>query len=231
VKTLDVLLSAIDSPVDGAERIPVHGLTLDSRTVRPGEVFVAVAGTSTHGMTYVETAIEQGASAVLYDDWDQAVANRLPCIQITNLRERLPAIVRAFYGDPFASMRVIGVTGTNGKTTTVQLIAQLVEALSMVAGRIGTLGVSVGVDKLSESDRTTPDAITLGSFFNQLKARGASITAMEVSSHALDQGRVQGVPFEVGVFTNLTRDHLDYHGTMEAYGEAKARLFVSSLQP
>ena len=225
MKTLDVLLSAIDSPVDGAERIPVYGLTLDSRTVRPGEIFVAVAGTSTHGMTYVETAIEQGASAVLYDDWDQAVPNRLPCIRITNLRERLPAIVRAFYDDPFASMRVIGVTGTNGKTTTVQLIAQLVEALSMVAGRIGTLGVSVGVDKLSESDRTTPDAITLGSFFSQLKARGASITAMEVSSHALDQGRVQGVPFEVGVFTNLTRDHLDYHGTMEAYGEAKARLF------
>ena len=225
MKTLDLLLSAIENPIDGADRIVVNGLTLDSRSVRPGDVFVAVAGTSAHGMTYVETAIEQGASAVLYDDWDQSVPQRLPCIQVTGLRERLPAIVRAFYDDPFASMRVIGVTGTNGKTTTVQLIAQLAEALSMVAGRIGTLGVAVGVDKLSESDRTTPDAITLGSFFSQLKARGASITAMEVSSHALDQGRVRGVPFEVGVFTNLTRDHLDYHGTMEAYGEAKARLF------
>ena len=225
MKTLANLLDAIDLPIEGAERIAVSGLTLDSRLVTPGTVFVAVAGSTAHGMEFIETAIEQGAVAVLFDDWTQSVPTRLPCIRINALRERLPQIVRAFYDDPYAEMRVIGVTGTNGKTTTVQLIAQFAEALSLIAGRIGTLGVSVGVEKLTESDRTTPDAVTLGAFFDQLRHRGASITAMEVSSHALDQGRVLGVPFEVGVFTNLSRDHLDYHGSMEAYGEAKARLF------
>lgn len=219
------LLAEVGCPAESAEHIEVNGLTLDSRRVIPGTVFVAIQGSQSHGMVHVDQALSFGAAAVLYDQWDQAVPAGIPCIRVPELRTHLGALAHAFYENPCKSMAMLGVTGTNGKTTVVHLIGELTRALGIHAGRIGTLGVFVGVEQLQESDRTTPDAIRLAECLHELKTRDVSLTAMEVSSHALDQGRVTGVPFKVAVFTNLTRDHLDYHGSMEAYGQAKARLF------
>jgi UDP-N-acetylmuramoyl-L-alanyl-D-glutamate--2,6-diaminopimelate ligase len=144
---------------------------------------------------------------------------------IEDLRQHLGAIAARFYGGPSASMTVIGVTGTNGKTSTVQMLAGALDRLGQRAGSIGTLGVGLAGD-LKAAERTTPDVITVHAELAALRAAGASHVAMEVSSHALDQQRVDAVQFDLAVFTNLTRDHLDYHGSMQAYGEAKARLFA-----
>ncbi len=222
---LDQLLAEIGLHFDRASGVDVLDLTLDSRKVTPGTLFVAIKGSTGHGMDYVDAAITSGASAIIYDDWDEEPPKTVPALRVPGLRRELGRIAHAFYGNPCSGMHIVGVTGTNGKTTTVHLIAQIAERLGFRAARIGTLGVSVGADKLIESDRTTPDAITLASMFAELKGRGVNFVAMEVSSHALDQYRVDGIPFSAGVITNLTRDHLDYHETMEAYGAAKARLF------
>ena len=222
---LDRLLATIGIEDHRASGVEVAGLTLDSRQVVDGTLFVAIQGSVGHGMDYIDAAIASGASAVIYDDWDGPVPNMIPALHISGLRRQIGRIAHAFYGNPCSGMRVVGVTGTNGKTTTVHFIAQLADQLGLKAARIGTLGVSVGAEKIIESDRTTPDAITLASIFAVLRDKGVNFVAMEVSSHALDQGRVDGIPFTVGLITNLTRDHLDYHQTMAAYGEAKARLF------
>ena len=222
---LDRLLATIGLEDQRASGLEVVGLTLDSRQVADGILFVAIQGSAGHGMDYIDAAIASGASAVIYDDWDGPVPNMIPVLHVPGLRRQIGCVAHAFYGNPCSGMRVVGVTGTNGKTTTVHFIAQLADQLGLKAARIGTLGVSVGAEKIIESDRTTPDAITLASIFAALRDKGVNFVAMEVSSHALDQGRVDGIPFTVGVMTNLTRDHLDYHQTMAAYGEAKARLF------
>lgn len=222
---LDQLLAEIGLHFERASGVDVLGLTLDSRKVSFGTLFVAIKGSAGHGMDYADAAITSGASAIIYDDWDGEPPKTIPALRVPGLRRELGRIAHAFYGNPCSGMHIVGVTGTNGKTTTVHLIAQIAEHLGFKAARIGTLGVSVGTDKLIESDRTTPDAITLASMFAELKGRGVDFVAMEVSSHALDQYRVDGVPFSAGLITNLTRDHLDYHETMEAYGAAKARLF------
>ncbi len=222
---LDRLLAEIDIDDDRASGVDVAGLTLDSRQVVDGTLFVAIQGSVGHGMDYIDAAIASGASAVIYDGWDGPLPSIIPVLHIPGLRRQIGCIAHAFYGNPCSGMSVVGVTGTNGKTTTVHFIAQLADQLGLKAARIGTLGVSVGAEKIIESGRTTPDAIALASIFAELRDKGVNFVAMEVSSHALDQGRVDGIPFIVGVMTNLTRDHLDYHQTMEAYGEAKTRLF------
>ena len=222
---LDHLLSEIGVQFDQASAITCVDMTLDSRQVIDGSLFVALQGTSDHGMHYVSDAITAGAVAVIYDEWAEDIPQQIPALRINGLRQKLGHLAQAFYGNPADQMRVIGVTGTNGKTTVVHLIAQLAEHIGVRAACIGTLGVSIGAEKLLNSDRTTPDAITLASMFADLKNREVELVAMEVSSHALDQFRVDGVSFDAAVMTNLSRDHLDYHGTMEAYGHAKERLF------
>ncbi len=222
---LDRLLAEIGLDDDRASGVDVAGLTLDSRQVVDGTLFVATQGSAGHGMDYIDAAITAGASAVIYDGWDGPVPNMIPVLHIPGLKRQIGRIAHAFYGNPCSGMCIVGVTGTNGKTTTVHFIAQLADHLGLKAAQIGTLGVSVGAEKISESDRTTPDAIMLALIFAELRDKGVNFVAMEVSSHALDQGRADGIPFTVGVMTNLTRDHLDYHQTMTAYGDAKARLF------
>ncbi len=148
-----------------------------------------------------------------------------PVIWIDNLRQHLGAIAARFFGDPSSGLTVIGVTGTNGKTSTVQMLARALELLGHRAASIGTLGAGL-VGRVEPGERTTPDVISVHEQLAVLRDAGASHVAMEVSSHALDQHRVDDVAFDVAVFTNLTRDHLDYHGSMQAYGEAKAKLFA-----
>ncbi|HET6804539.1 MAG TPA: UDP-N-acetylmuramoyl-L-alanyl-D-glutamate--2,6-diaminopimelate ligase [Frateuria sp.] len=204
----------------------ICGLSLDSRRVRPGEAFVALHGTRTHGITFAAEGVARGAALVLAEAPAMAgFTPGVPVLWIDQLHARLGEIAARYYGRPSDGLRVVGVTGTNGKTSTVQLLTQALSRLGRTAASIGTLGAGLH-GALDEGERTTPDAINVQRLLARFRDQGATHVAMEVSSHALEQGRVGGVAFEVAAFTNLTRDHLDYHGTMEAYGAAKARLFA-----
>jgi len=212
----------------------VRGLTLDSRQVRSGDAFIALRGARAHGITFAPAALAQGASAVIAETPAPATASEpslrtdaadAPLIWVDDLRDRVGEIAARFFGRPSSALRTIGVTGTNGKTSIVQLLAAALNVLGQRAATIGTLGAGF-VGSLRAGERTTPDAVSVQALLAEFRDHGASHVAMEVSSHALEQGRVNAVGFEVAVFTNLTRDHLDYHGTMEAYGQAKARLFA-----
>ena len=220
---------ALDRLLEGwaeAPPVTVEALTLDSREVREGTAFVALAGASTHGLKHAAAANERGAVAVLFEppapEDLEVPAN---ATAVPDLRRRLGAMADRFHAAPSESLRVIGVTGTNGKTSTVQLVTQALHRAGETSGSIGTLGAGLH-GQIAAGERTTPDVIRVHALLAAMRDAGARNVAMEVSSHALDQGRVDGVRFDIGVFTNLTRDHLDYHGTMEAYGAAKARLFV-----
>ncbi|MBS0382792.1 MAG: UDP-N-acetylmuramoyl-L-alanyl-D-glutamate--2,6-diaminopimelate ligase [Proteobacteria bacterium] len=223
VMRLDALLRDIATPECGD--IAVSGLTQDSRAVRVGDAFVALAGAKHHGIEFAPAALAQGASVVLAEAPRVERNAAEPVVWIEQLRTHLGAIAARFHGDPSASLEVIGVTGTSGKTSTVQLLAQAFTRLGKRAATIGTLGAGLH-GALHEGERTTPDVIRVHGLMAEFRDAGATHVAMEVSSHALDQHRVDGVHFDVAVFTNLTRDHLDYHHTMQAYGAAKARLFA-----
>ncbi len=205
--------------------LAITGLVQDSREVKPGDAFVAIAGFGAHGLNFVDVAREAGAAAVLYEP---PAPDDLPApvdaIPVVGLRKRMGTMADTFHGHPSAAMTTVGVTGTNGKTSTVQLLAQAWTLRGQVAGTVGTLGSGV-YPKIVPTGFTTPLVLRMHALLAELRDEGASAVAMEVSSHALDQGRVDGVHFDVAVFTNLTRDHLDYHGDMARYGAAKARLF------
>ncbi|WP_295363738.1 UDP-N-acetylmuramoyl-L-alanyl-D-glutamate--2,6-diaminopimelate ligase [Arenimonas sp.] len=202
------------------------GLAADSRELRPGYAFVALAGASTHGLRHAAQAEAAGASAILFEPpAPEGLALPANAIAVPGLRARQGELADRFYGSPSRQAQVVGVTGTNGKTSTVQLLAQALHLSGATAGTIGTLGAGLH-GALVPGERTTPDVIAVHRLLAGMRDQGASHVAMEVSSHALEQGRVDAVAFRVAVFTNLTRDHLDFHGTMEAYGAAKARLFA-----
>ena len=220
---LDDLLRGITTPSSGD--IVVSGLTQDSHAVHAGDAFVALAGAKHHGIEFASQAAERGAATILAEPPIPDSRFPIPVTRIDNLRTHLGAIAARFFGDPSASMTVIGVTGTSGKTSTVQMLAQALAHLGKRAATIGTLGAGLH-GALHAGERTTPDVIRVHGLLAEFREAGATDVAMEVSSHALDQHRVDGLHFDVAVFTNLTRDHLDYHGTMEAYGAAKARLFA-----
>jgi UDP-N-acetylmuramoyl-L-alanyl-D-glutamate--2,6-diaminopimelate ligase len=224
--TLGTLLGSACPPahVD----LAVSGLAMDTRELRPGEVFVALAGAQSHGIAYAQTASACGAAAILAEAPLPAGAIlpvQPPVLLIEGLRRRLGAWADQVHGAPSAALDVVGVTGTNGKTSTVQFIAQAAAALGRRTATQGTLG-SGPVGALVPGERTTPDVCVTHRFLRAMRESGCDLVAMEVSSHALDQGRVDGVRFRVAAYTQLSRDHLDYHGTMEAYFQAKARLFA-----
>jgi UDP-N-acetylmuramoyl-L-alanyl-D-glutamate--2,6-diaminopimelate ligase len=209
---------------------PVADLAIDSRQVRPGSLFLALKGGRAHGLEFAADAAARGASAIL---WEPAPGLSAPPVlesvvvaPVARLREAVGRIADRFYQRPSASLRIVGITGTNGKTTCAYLLAQALERLGTAAAYMGTIGWG-RIGRLEPPTHTTPDAVSVHRSLAQLKAQGVREVAMEVSSHALDQGRVDGVTFHSAAFTNLTRDHLDYHLTMQAYGEAKARLFAA----
>lgn len=207
--------------------LAITGLVLDSRAVRAGNAFVAIGGFGTHGLHFVDQARAAGASAILFEP---PVPQDVPtppgdAIAVSGLRARMGAMADRFHARPSAAMTTVGVTGTNGKTSTVQLLAQAWTLRGGRAGSIGTLGAGLYGD-VQPTGFTTPLVLQLHELLADLRDAGAEAVAMEVSSHALDQGRVDGVHFRIGVFTNLTRDHLDYHGDMASYGAAKDRLFA-----
>lgn len=204
------------------------GISLDSRCVHPGYLFLAVRGHREHGLAHLAEARHRGAVAALYEpDPAHPVPQEIgsmPAIAVANLRCLAGPIAARFYDDPSASLAVTGVTGTNGKTSVTTIMAQVLTDWGRPSGLIGTLGYGLP-GMLAPASETTPNPVRVQSILAGLRDRGARSVAMEVSSHALSQDRVAGTHFDAAVFTNLTRDHLDYHGSMEAYRQSKQKLF------
>jgi UDP-N-acetylmuramoyl-L-alanyl-D-glutamate--2,6-diaminopimelate ligase len=227
--TLGGLLAGFaDVPANLAKR-PIAGLAIDSRVVRPGEVFFALRGGNRHGMEFLEAVAGTAAAVVWeppYDGLLPSAEHAVPLLAVPELRRKLGPIIARFYGEPSRRLQVVGITGTDGKTSCAHFIAQaLSDANSGLCGILGTLGVGVH-GRTEPSPHTTPDPLAVQRWLAELIADGRRYAAMEVSSHALEQGRVNGVEFAVAVLTNLTRDHLDYHGSVESYAAAKRRLFL-----
>ncbi len=220
VRATEILTRLHDAGVSPA------GIGADSRKLRPGDVFAAWPGLTSDGRRYIGAALERGASAVLWEDADGFRAENLPVpgLAVTGLRSLGGHLAHEIYGRPSERLWMTGVTGTNGKTTVSQWLARAVEGLGGRCGVIGTLGCGFP-GELVDFAATTPDALELHRMLAGFVAQQGDSAAMEVSSIGLDQERVNGVAFDVAVFTNLTRDHLDYHGDMEAYAASKARLF------
>jgi UDP-N-acetylmuramoyl-L-alanyl-D-glutamate--2,6-diaminopimelate ligase len=224
-KPLSELLSGlinIDMSVD------VSGVAIDSRKVKSGDLFMAYRGTYVNGIDYIEDAINAGAAAIAIDE-DEIVnldLSSIVTVKIPNLRKQAGLIISRFYDEPSKQMQVIGVTGTNGKTTVSYMIAQVLYSLGKQSAVIGTIG-SGQFGNVESADMTTPDPVKLHSLFSSW-VHDVDSVVMEVSSHALDQGRVAGIDFDTAIFTNISRDHLDYHKTIEDYAKAKFQLFKLS---
>ena len=198
----------------------ITGIAYDSRNVQPGYLFVAVPGFTVDGHAYIPKAVEQGASAVICQRESEG-----PCVMVENSREALALASANYFGRPSEKMTFIGITGTNGKTTSTYLLKEILEkCLGAKVGLIGTIQNMIG-DRIIETERTTPESYDLQELFAEMADAGCTHVVMEVSSHALAQDRVAGIRFAVGMFSNLTQDHLDFHKTMDEYRDAKAILF------
>ena len=218
-----VASESVDQSID----ISVSEMTLDSRAVKEGYVFVALRGTQAHGLSYAKKAEQSGAVAVLWDDDETIDVPELsiPMVAIKELPASLGGIAARLYDYSSQELQIVGITGTDGKTSVSHFLAQAMNASGESCAVIGTLGIGAP-NALEKATHTTPDVISVHRNLHRLSTRGSRCVAMEVSSHALDQQRVAAVDFDVAVLTNLSRDHLDYHGSVEAYADAKARLFL-----
>lgn len=220
--TLKRLLAGI---ADTDLEVAVSALCADSRALKSGDVFVGLRGHAIDGRSFLRAAADAGAVAALVEDEFIEQVPGLPSVVVPELRSHLGELASRLFGNPSSHMHVMAVTGTNGKTTVSHLYAQLLRAAGERCGVIGTLGASLD-GAAAEAANTTPDPISLQSILADWSEQGVRHMGMEASSHALVQGRLAGMDVDVAVFTNLTRDHLDYHGSMEAYGDAKAELFL-----
>ena len=220
---LTELLKGISSNLKNNDEIKIQSITNDSREVAKGALFLAYPGFHVDGRDYIQNAIDQGAVAICYDpiDFNLSIQTNIPCVSVPALKKQEALIAARFYDFPSKKLSIIGVTGTNGKTSVTHFIAQ---ALGRSCAVIGTTGYGFLPD-LKKSLNTTPDGLRLQAMLADCVSNGADSLAMEVSSHALVEKRVDQVLFETAVFTNLTREHLDFHGTMEDYRDAKALIF------
>jgi UDP-N-acetylmuramoyl-L-alanyl-D-glutamate--2,6-diaminopimelate ligase len=221
---LSYLLEALPKyELAGDKDVEISGIAYDSRKAAEGCLFVAIKGYSQDGHTYLGEAVRKGAAALVGETYEGFSAD-IPRVKVADSRDALSRLSARFYGDPCKDIELIGITGTNGKTTTTYLIESILSAAGASPGVIGTINSRFkGV--VHPSSVTTPESLDLMGIIRSMADGGATHVIMEVSSHALDQGRTGACPFSVGVFTNLTRDHLDYHSTMEEYFEAKSLLF------
>ncbi len=213
---LEVLSASADMEAE------IAGVSYDSRQVKPGDLFTAMPGFAVDGHRFIPQAMAAGAAAVLCQDPPED--GKTPYVQVSDSRRALAIVGASFFGHPAESMTMVGVTGTNGKTTTTYLLKAVLEARGEKVGLIGTNQNMIGQEILP-TERTTPESFELQKLFARMRDAGCTCVVMEVSSHALALDRVYGVPYKVGIFTNLTQDHLDFHKTMEAYCDAKAILF------
>ena len=213
-------------PLSGVPNVEVTGVREDSRQVRPGDLFIARAGTKTDGAQFAADAKARGAVAVVAHVPLPRSTSLLPQVAVPDVAASASVLANLFHGSPGEKVRVLAVTGTNGKTTTTYLIRHLLSKINMRCGLVGTVEIDDGRTR-REATMTTPAATDIAELLASMRDKGCRACAIETSSHALDQGRVAGVPFAGAAFTNLTGDHLDYHKTMDAYAAAKAKLFVS----
>ena len=210
--------------IAGDTDIQITGIHCDSRKIEPGFLFVAVPGTQADGHLFIGKAIENGAKAIVCQTFPENLPNGVACIRVNNSAETLGEIASVWNGEPSKHLTLVGVTGTNGKTTTATLLYRLFQKLGYKAGLLSTVCNYIH-DKELPATHTTPDAIELNALLAQMVEAGCDYVFMEVSSHAIDQKRIAGLHFKGGIFTNLTRDHLDYHLTFEAYRDAKKAFF------
>jgi UDP-N-acetylmuramoyl-L-alanyl-D-glutamate--2,6-diaminopimelate ligase len=223
---LTTLLGALPhKTVLGAMPEAVTGVAYDSRKVAPGDLFVAVAGFKQDGRRFIGAALDRGAAAVVLEGADALAGTATARVIVPSTREALARLADAYFGHPSRALTVVGITGTNGKTTTSLLVDALLRAAGGLTGLVGTIEYRIGTEA-RPAGQTTPEAVELQSLLREMVERGVSAVAMEVSSHALALSRVDGVQFDVALFTNLTQDHLDFHLTLESYRAAKARLFA-----
>jgi len=208
----------------GDSSLEIAGMAYDSRQVRPGDLFVAIRGTHADGHAFIEKAIEKGAVAVAAEKFTGREA-KVATLLVSDSRKALSKIALAFYANPFKNITLIGITGTSGKTTATYLLESMLKAAGREPGVLGTVNYRYS-DKKVPAPVTTPESLDLIRLSREMVDHGVTHIVMEVSSHALDQGRTQDCPFSVAVFTNLSRDHLDYHKTMDEYFAAKSRLFT-----
>jgi len=231
--TLHDLLEGLvdDSSLSPLADIAVDGVTQDSRDIGDNYVFIAVRGTASHGLSFAEQAVRSGASVILWDAADSeqikkadVCSNDIICMQVEDLQQKTGEVASRFFNQPSHDLNLIGVTGTDGKTSVSHYLAQCMDSKSSPCGVLGTLGNGL-IHELKPTGLTTASAVHVQQSLAMLVDEGARAAVMEVSSHGLDQGRVNSVEFDTAVFTNLSQDHLDYHKTMESYAEAKSKLF------
>jgi UDP-N-acetylmuramoyl-L-alanyl-D-glutamate--2,6-diaminopimelate ligase len=225
---LDQLVDGL--PIDGGGSVSPRDISIDTRSLGEGDLFVAREGHDTDGHNFLAQAVEEGASALLIDrDKTQQLPSdtTIPVLKTDDTGSVLPELLHRFYGEPSRELTLVGVTGTNGKTTTTHLLKSILEAESFSTGLIGTIAHQFQGEE-TKGDTTTPSIVENYRRLREWSDHGADAVVMEVSSHGLDQGRVEGLSFDVGVFTNLSQDHLNYHGSMENYFEAKRRLITMS---
>jgi UDP-N-acetylmuramoyl-L-alanyl-D-glutamate--2,6-diaminopimelate ligase len=225
---LKAILKGLDYEIiQGEVDFEINKINYDSRKITDSDIFICIKGYSTDGHKYVDKAIKNGAKVIVIQDDVEIKNSGITIIKSSDTRKALALMGANYYDNPSDKMKIIGVTGTNGKTTTAFMIKEILEADNKKVGLIGTIANYIGDEKI-HTERTTPESLELQELFSEMVDKGVEYCVMEVSSHSLELDRVYGVKFEVGIFTNLTRDHLDFHKTFENYYKAKFRLFERS---
>ncbi|MBR5611743.1 MAG: UDP-N-acetylmuramoyl-L-alanyl-D-glutamate--2,6-diaminopimelate ligase, partial [Bacteroidaceae bacterium] len=218
---LEKLISGISTKhIIGETSIEITGINIDSRAIEKDHIFVAVKGTQTDGHTFIEKAIEKGASAIICETIPTTIVEHVTYIQVPSTEDIVGELATQFYGDPTSKLELVGVTGTNGKTTIATLLYNMFRKFGYKVGLVSTVCNYID-DKPIPTSHTTPDPITLNRLLGQMADEGCKYVFMEVSSHSVSQKRIGGLKFAGGIFTNLTRDHLDYHKTVDNYLKAK----------
>ncbi|MBP1664905.1 MAG: UDP-N-acetylmuramoylalanyl-D-glutamate--2,6-diaminopimelate ligase, partial [Bacteroidetes bacterium] len=220
----DLLQDIFIEQITGKSDIEITGIQFDSRLVENGNLFVATRGTASDGHKFIPMAVEKGAAAVLCEELPTELSDGITCIQVKNSADALGHIASCWYGFPSSKMTLVGVTGTNGKTTIATLLYKLFRKLGYGSGLLSTVCNYINDDAV-EATHTTPDALELNALLAKMVDAGCKYAFMEVSSHSVEQRRIAGLEFDGAIFTNLTRDHIDYHLTFENYLKAKKRFF------
>lgn len=220
----DILYKVNITSASGDMGIPLNGIAFDSRQVKKGYLFVAIKGTQSDGHTFIDKAIQNGAVAVVAEKLPEALATNVTYVTVKNSGKALGVLASNFYGNPSGKLKLVGATGTNGKTTVVTLLYKLYKALGYKVGMLSTVHNLIN-DQVIPASHTTPDPIQINELLVKMVEAGCTYCFMEVSSHAVDQGRIEGLDFVGAIFTNITHDHLDYHHTFESYIRAKKGFF------
>lgn len=226
MKLLELVKDLDNIEVFGDLNTEVNGIAYDSRKINNGDMFVCIKGLITDGHGYIEQAVERGASTIVVEDDTKQIPG-VVIVKAENSRIALAYIAARFYGNPTDAMNVIGVTGTNGKTTITHIIKNILETNGVPSGLIGTISHKI-LDREYKANNTTPESLELQKLFSEMKASKVDTCVMEVSSHSLELNRVKGIKFSIGVFSNLTPDHMDFHGNIDNYKEAKTKLFYQT---